>query len=88
MCRTFGGREDAGDACCGLSYYKAVLYKIHGKEQAELEPLNRVEGNPYLYSVEELYYYRIFKKTLPHPSYDRQVGPFQASFLPRHQESC
>jgi len=35
---------------------------------------NKVEGNPYLSSVEELYYYRLFKKTFPHSCFDRLVG--------------
>ena len=52
--------------------------------QAELEAFNKVDGNPYLSSIEELYYYRIFKKTFPQPAYDRLVGrwdPFRpASF--------
>ncbi|MBN1188782.1 MAG: hypothetical protein JXA46_03440 [Dehalococcoidales bacterium] len=42
--------------------------------QAELDKFNHTDGNPYLSSVEELYYYRIFKKTFPHPAYDRLVG--------------
>ena len=42
--------------------------------QSELDEFNRVEGNPWLSSVEELYYYRIFKKTFPQPAYDRLVG--------------
>ena len=52
--------------------------------QAELEEFNKVDGNPHLYSVEELYYYRIFKKTFPHPAYDRLVGrwdPFRPAFF-------
>jgi len=51
---------------------------------AELEEFNKVEGNPYLSSVEELYYYRIFKKTFPQPAYDRLVGrwdPFRPAFF-------
>jgi asparagine synthase (glutamine-hydrolysing) len=42
--------------------------------EAELTEFNRVEGNPLLSSVEELYYYRMFKKTLPYPAFDRLVG--------------
>lgn len=52
--------------------------------QAELDKFNRVEGNPYLSSVEELYYYRIFKKTLPGPAYDKLVGrwdPLRPAFF-------
>ena len=52
--------------------------------EAELIEFNRVEGNPLLSSVEELYYYRIFKKTLPYPAFDRLVGrwdPLRPSFF-------
>ncbi|MFC1870341.1 asparagine synthase-related protein [Chloroflexota bacterium] len=52
--------------------------------QAELEEFNRVDGNPYLSSVEELYYYRIFKKTFPQPAFDRLVGrwdPLRPAFF-------
>ncbi len=51
---------------------------------AELEKFNNTAGNPYLSSVEELYYYRIFKKTFPQPAYDRLVGrwdPFRPAFF-------
>ena len=51
---------------------------------AELDEFNKVDGNPHLYSIEELYYYRIFKKTFPHPAYDRLVGrwdPFRPAFF-------
>ncbi|MBN1693312.1 MAG: hypothetical protein JW845_07145 [Dehalococcoidales bacterium] len=52
--------------------------------QAELDEFNSIEGNPYLSSVEELYYYRIFKKTFPDPAYDRLVGrwdPLRPAFF-------
>ncbi|MFC1928746.1 asparagine synthase-related protein [Chloroflexota bacterium] len=52
--------------------------------QAELEEFNKIDGNPYLSSVEELYYYRIFKQTFPHPAYDRLVGrwdPLRPAFF-------
>jgi asparagine synthase (glutamine-hydrolysing) len=52
--------------------------------QTELDDFNKVEGNPYLSSVEELYYYRIFKKTFPTPAYDRLVGrwdPLRPAFF-------
>ena len=42
--------------------------------ESELAEHNRIEGNPWLSSVEELYYYRMFKKTFPQPAYDRLVG--------------
>jgi asparagine synthase (glutamine-hydrolysing) len=54
--------------------------------EAELAEFNRGDGNPYLSSVEELYYYRIFKKTLPHPAFDRLVGrwdPLRPDFFLR-----
>jgi len=54
--------------------------------ESELAEFNNVAGNPYLSSVEELYYYRIFKKTLPHPAFDRLVGrwdPFRPDFFLR-----
>jgi len=50
----------------------------------ELEEFNKIEGNPWLSSVEELYYYRIFKKTFPQPAYDRLVGrwdPLRPAFF-------
>jgi hypothetical protein len=54
--------------------------------QAELEEFNKIDGHPYLSSVEELYYYRIFKRTFPQPAYDRLVGrwdPFRPAFFRR-----
>ncbi|MFC1971128.1 asparagine synthase-related protein [Chloroflexota bacterium] len=51
---------------------------------AELEAFNSVDGNPHLSSVEELYYYRIFKQTFPQPAYDRLVGrwdPLRPAFF-------
>jgi len=52
--------------------------------ESELAEFNRVEGNPFLSSVEELYYYRIFKKTLPDACFDRLVGrwdPLRPAFF-------
>ena len=52
--------------------------------QAELEEFNKIDGNPYLSSVEELYYYRIFKQTFHQPAYDRLVGrwdPLRPAFF-------
>jgi len=54
--------------------------------ESELAEHNKGEDNPYLSSVEELYYYRIFKKTLPHPAFDRLVGrwdPLRPDFFLR-----
>ncbi|MFC1992841.1 asparagine synthase-related protein [Chloroflexota bacterium] len=51
---------------------------------AELEAFNKVDGNPILSSVEELYYYRIFKQTFRQPAYDRLVGrwdPLRSAFF-------
>ena len=53
--------------------------------EEELATFNSQPGNPLLSSVEELYYYKIFKKTLPHPSFDRLVGrwdPLRPAFFP------
>jgi len=58
-----------------------------GISESELEEFNKIEGNPWLSSVEELYYYRMFKKTFPQPAFDRLVGrwdPFRPDFFP-HQ---
>jgi asparagine synthase (glutamine-hydrolysing) len=58
--------------------------------QSELEEFNRGEGHPYLSSVEELYYYRIFKKTFPDGAYDRLVGrwdPLRPDFFLRRAGS-
>ena len=52
--------------------------------QSELEKFNKVEGHPYLSSVEELYYYKIFKQTFPQPAFDRLVGrwdPLRPAFF-------
>jgi asparagine synthase (glutamine-hydrolysing) len=54
--------------------------------EEDLEEFNRKGGNPYLSSVEELYYYRIFKETLPDPAFDRLVGrwdPMRPDFFRR-----
>ena len=40
----------------------------------ELAEHNSVASNPWLASVEELYYYRIFKESFPQPCFDRLVG--------------
>ena len=53
---------------------------------SELAEFNKVEGNPHLCSVEELYYYRIFKKTFPDAAFDRLVGrwdPLRPDFFLR-----
>ena len=51
----------------------------------DLATFNREPGNPLLSSVEELYYYKIFKETFPDRSFDRLVGrwdPLRPSFFP------
>jgi len=69
----------------GVAYIMRAQAEKHISEK-ELAEFNRVEGNPYMSSVEELYYYRIFKKTLPGPAFDRLVGrwdPMRPDFFPR-----
>ncbi len=54
--------------------------------EAELAEHNQAEHNPRLSSIEELYYYRMFKKTFSHPAFDRLVGrwdPFKPDFFLR-----
>jgi len=54
--------------------------------ESEVAEHNRIEDNPWLSSVEELYYYRMFKKTFPQPTFDRLVGrwdPFRPDFFLR-----
>lgn len=54
--------------------------------EKEVAEHNRIEGNPRLSSVEELYYYRMFKETFPQPAFDRLVGrwdPFRPDFFVR-----
>lgn len=68
----------------GVSYImRQQAEKVISEE--ELAKFNSQAGNPLLSSVEELYYYKIFKKTLPHPSFDRLVGrwdPLRPAFFP------
>jgi asparagine synthase (glutamine-hydrolysing) len=69
----------------GVAYTMRSIAEHH-ISQAELDEFNTTSGNPLLASVEELYYYRIFKKTLPDRCYDRLVGrwdPFRPDFFPR-----
>jgi len=54
--------------------------------ESELAEHNKMNGNPWLSSVEELYYYRMFKETFPQPAFDRLVGrwdPFRPDFFLR-----
>lgn len=57
----------------GVAYIMRKMAEKHITEK-ELAEHNRTEGNPWLSSVEELYYYRIFKESYPTPAYDRLVG--------------
>ena len=57
----------------GVAWIMRNLAEKHISEN-ELAEHNSKEDNPWLSSVEELYYYRIFKKTLPQPAFDRLVG--------------
>ncbi|MFA5367480.1 MAG: asparagine synthase-related protein [Dehalococcoidia bacterium] len=69
----------------GVAYIMRQQAEKH-ISQAELDEFNRNSGNPFLSSVEELYYYRIFKETLPDPAYDRLVGrwdPLRPDFFIR-----
>ena len=52
--------------------------------EKEVTEHNKIEGNPWLSSVEELYYYRMFKETFPQSAYDRLVGrwdPLRPAFF-------
>lgn len=67
----------------GVAYIMRKIAEKHVTEK-ELEEHNKIEGNPWLSSVEELYYYRIFKETFPEPAFDRLVGrwdPFRPAFF-------
>ena len=62
----------------GVAYIMRSMAEKHVSLD-ELEEFNRTEGNPWLSSVEELFYYRMFKKTLPDPCFDRLVGRWDPS---------
>ena len=50
----------------------------------DLSEHNKTEGTPWLSSIEELYYYRMFKETFPDPCFDRLVGrwdPLRPAFF-------
>ncbi len=67
----------------GVAFIMRKMAAKHITEK-ELREHNRTEGNPWLSSVEELYYYRIFKETSPTPAFDRLVGrwdPFRSAFF-------
>ena len=69
----------------GVAYIMRAQAEKHISEK-ELAEFNRMNGNPYMSSVEELYYYRIFKKTLPGSAFDRLVGrwdPMRPDFFLR-----
>ena len=57
--------------------------------ESEVLEHNKIETNPRLSSVEELYYYRIFKQTFPQPAFDRLVSrwdPFRPNFFNEKEE--
>jgi len=67
----------------GVAYIMRKMAEKHITDK-ELADHNRIEGNPWLSSVEELYYYRIFKESFPQPAFDRLVGrwdPFRPAFF-------
>ncbi|MEA1959399.1 MAG: asparagine synthase-related protein [Chloroflexota bacterium] len=69
----------------GVAYIMREQAEKH-VSQSDLDEFNHTDGNPFLSSIEELYYYRIFKETLPDPSYDRLVGrwdPLRPDFFLR-----
>ena len=69
----------------GVASVMRALAQKHITDR-ELAEHNKIEGNPRLSSIEELYYYRIFKKTFPQPAFDRLVGrwdPFRPDFFLR-----
>jgi asparagine synthase (glutamine-hydrolysing) len=69
----------------GVAWIMRNLAEKHISEE-ELSDHNSREENPHLSSVEELYYYRMFKETFPDPAYDRLVGrwdPFRPDFFLR-----
>jgi asparagine synthase (glutamine-hydrolysing) len=69
----------------GVAWIMRNVAEKHISE-SELAAHNSVEGNPNLFSVEELYYYRMFKETFPQPAFDRLVGrwdPFRPDFFVR-----
>ena len=69
----------------GVASVMRSLAEKHVSE-SELAEHNKIEGNPWLSSVEELYYYRMFKRTFPQPAFDRLVArwdPFRPDFFRR-----
>jgi asparagine synthase (glutamine-hydrolysing) len=67
----------------GVAFIMREMAAKHITEK-ELREHNLTEGNPWLSSVEELYYYRIFKETFPTRAFDRLVGrwdPFRSAFF-------
>ena len=69
----------------GVAWIMRAQAEKHISE-SELAEHNSMDGNPWLSSVEELYYYRMFKETFPQPAFDRLVGrwdPFRPDFFLR-----
>jgi asparagine synthase (glutamine-hydrolysing) len=69
----------------GVAYIMRQQAEKHISEK-ELAEFNARNSGPHLTSVEELYYYRIFKETLPDAAFDRLVGrwdPMRPDFFLR-----
>jgi len=62
----------------GVAWIMRQLAEKHISEN-DLAEHNQKEGTPWLSSVEELYYYRIFKETFHQPAFDRLVGRWDPS---------
>ncbi|MFC2059928.1 asparagine synthase-related protein [Chloroflexota bacterium] len=74
----------------GVAWIMRAQAEKHITEK-ELAEHNRIDGNPWLSSVEELYYYQMFKKTFPKPAYDRLVGrwdPLRPAFFRELEKSA
>jgi asparagine synthase (glutamine-hydrolysing) len=69
----------------GVAWIMRNLADKHISEK-ELKEHNSKDGNPWLSSVEELYYYKIFKKSYPDQAFDKLVGrwdPFRPDYFLR-----
>ncbi|MFC2019013.1 asparagine synthase-related protein [Chloroflexota bacterium] len=67
----------------GVAWIMRAQAEKHITED-DLSAHNKIEGNPWLSSVEELFYFRIFKQTFHQPAYDRLVGrwdPLRPAFF-------
>jgi asparagine synthase (glutamine-hydrolysing) len=69
----------------GVAWIMRRMAERHITE-SELNDHNSQPDKPHLASVEELYYYRMFKQSFPDPAFDRLVGrwdPFRPDFFRR-----